>query len=127
MSDTMVLFIWDVREELQEYLREGLRDVKDVDLVFLEEPTEELLLEMAPRVDIAVGWRPTKEFLDAATKMRLFINPGAGIQHHLEPFRDLNLKRSITLVNGHGNSYFTAQHTVTLLLTMMNKVIPHHN
>jgi phosphoglycerate dehydrogenase-like enzyme len=30
-------------------------------------------------------------------------------------------------VNGHGNTYFTAQHTVSLLLALMNKVVPHHN
>ena len=127
MSDTTVLFIWDMREELQRYLRDHLRDIKGVELIFPRDPTEEYLQEAASEADIAVGWRPTREFLNAATEMRLFINPGAGIQHHLEPFRELNQTRSITLVNGHGNSYFTAQHTVTLLLTLMNKVIPHHN
>ncbi|MHA2211527.1 MAG: NAD(P)-dependent oxidoreductase [Candidatus Thorarchaeota archaeon] len=71
--------------------------------------------------------QPTREFLDAACKMRLFINPGAGVQHHLEPFRELNKTRKVILVNGHGNSYFTAQHAVTLLLALMNKIIPHHN
>jgi len=33
----------------------------------------------------------------------------------------------VTLVNGHGNSYFTAQHAVALLLSLTNKIIPHHN
>ncbi|MFW9968173.1 MAG: NAD(P)-dependent oxidoreductase [Candidatus Thorarchaeota archaeon] len=127
MAGTTVLFIWDVRKELQEYLSAGLDSIRDFELVFLKEPTEEALLELAPTADIAIGWKPSKEFLDAATKMQLFINPGAGIQHLLEPFRELNQKRNVTLVNGHSNSYFTAQHTVALLLALMNKVIPHHN
>ncbi|NHJ14699.1 MAG: hypothetical protein EAX95_13550 [Candidatus Thorarchaeota archaeon] len=79
------------------------------------------------KADIVVGWRPTREFLDAAKEMRLFINPGAGVQHHLEAFRELAKDRDIILVNGHGNSYFTAQHAVALLLALSNKLIPHHN
>jgi phosphoglycerate dehydrogenase-like enzyme len=122
-----VLFIWNVREELREFLRNGLEEYPDIKLVFLDDPTEEKLLEEAHEADIVVGWRPTREFLDAATKMRLFINPGAGVQHHLVPFREITKTRNITLVNGHGNSYFTAQHAVALILSLTNKIIPHHN
>ncbi len=127
MARTTVLFIWDVREELREYLIDGLRDVPNVELIFPMEPSEEILLDNALEADIIVGWRPTKDLLMAAAKMRLFINPGAGVQHHLETFRELARNRDVTLVNGHGNSYFTAQHAVALLLTLANKVIPHHN
>ncbi|MHA2303597.1 MAG: hypothetical protein ACXACD_21875, partial [Candidatus Thorarchaeota archaeon] len=102
-------------------------DVHTVRLEFPSAPTDEFLLEAASNAEIVVGWRPTREFLDAACKMRLFINPGAGVQHHLEPFRELNKTRKVILVNGHGNSYFTAQHAVALLLALMNKITPHHN
>ncbi|MHA1931481.1 MAG: NAD(P)-dependent oxidoreductase, partial [Promethearchaeota archaeon] len=44
----------------------------------------------------------------------------------LELFRKENEKRKVFLINGHGNSYFVAQHAVALLLTLMNKIIPHH-
>ncbi|MHA2004851.1 MAG: NAD(P)-dependent oxidoreductase [Candidatus Thorarchaeota archaeon] len=127
MQSPTVLFIWNVREELREFLKNGLNEYPDIKLVFLEDPTEDNLLNEAPEADIVVGWRPTRQFLDAATKMRLFINPGAGVQHHLGPFRELTQKRKVTLVNGHGNSYFTAQHAVALLLSLTNKIIPHHN
>jgi len=127
MAETNVLFIWDVREELQDYLREGLAGVKNLNLIFLEDTSEVNLLKHAPDAHIIIGWRPTREFLDAALMMRLFINPGVGVQHHITTFRELSKTRNITLINGHGNTYFTAQHAVALLLTATNKIIPHHN
>ncbi|MFX0107459.1 MAG: NAD(P)-dependent oxidoreductase [Candidatus Hodarchaeota archaeon] len=127
MASINVLFIWEVREELRNYLSEGLRNCSNVKLLFLKDQSEANLIKEAPRVDIIVGWRPSKNLLDKAERVRLFINPGAGIHHHLERFRELRKTRNITLVNGHGNSYFTAQHAVALLLALSNKVIPHHN
>jgi phosphoglycerate dehydrogenase-like enzyme len=126
MTQTNVLFIWDVRDELKEYLQRGLSDLKDLNLVFLDDVSEGNLLEHAPDAQILVGWRPSRDLLDAATKFRLFINPGVGVQHHLETFRDLTRSRDVILINGHGNTYFTAQHAVALLLALTNKIIPHH-
>jgi len=127
MPITNVLFIWEVRSELQEYLQKGLRDVEDLNLIFLADTSEENLLKNAPEAHIVIGWRPTREFLDLAQNMKLFINPGVGVQHHIDTFRELTQNRDITLINGHGNTYFTAQHAVTLLLAATNKIIPHHN
>ncbi len=127
MNDTNVLFIWKARNELQEYLKKKLESEDHVTLVFPDEIDESQLLKLAPSADILVGWRPSKALLDAAEQMRLFINPGAGVQHHIDAFREINKTRTVTLVNGHGNSYFTAQHGVALLLALANKVIPHHN
>jgi phosphoglycerate dehydrogenase-like enzyme len=121
---TNVLCIWQPRQELLDYLLKGLEG-KDVKLVVPPDLEPEGLLRLAPDADIVLGWRPTPELLDAAARMKLFINPGAGVQHLVPMFRGLG--RPVTLVNGHGNSYFTAQHTVALLLALMNKVIPHHN
>ena len=126
MSMTNVLFIWEVRDELQKYLQDGLKDVENLHLIFLKDTTEENLLKYAPEAHIVIGWRPTREFLDKAINMRLFINPGVGIQHHIDTFRELTQSRDITLINGHGNTYFTAQHAVALLLAITNKIIPHH-
>ncbi len=126
MSLTNVLFIWQVRDELQEYLKNGLKDVKDLNLIFLQDVAEEILLKHAPDAHIVIGWRPTRQFIDAAINMRLFINPGVGVQHHIDTFRELTQTREITLINGHGNTYFTAQHAVALLLSITNKIIPHH-
>jgi phosphoglycerate dehydrogenase-like enzyme len=127
MNNVSILCIWDVPERLQEYLRDGTRHLNGLKLIFPEEAVEEEYLKHAPDVDVIIGWRPTPNLLEQAKKLRLFINPGTGIQHHLQPFRELTKTRDVTLVNGHGNSYFTAQHAVALLLTVLNKVIPHHN
>jgi phosphoglycerate dehydrogenase-like enzyme len=127
MEETTVLFIWKPREELEQYLRKGLESVKKLKLIFPEDATEEEFLKHAPNANIVVGWRPTREFLNAAQNLHLFINPGVGVQHHLEPFREIAKTRDVVLVNGHGNTYFTAQHAVALLLALTNKVVPHHN
>jgi len=120
---TTVLFLWDVPQRLREYLSAGLRGYP-VRLLFPEMAEAEELRRLAPDADVMVGWRPTPELLRAANRLRLFVNPGAGVQHLIEMFRAL--ERPVALVNGHGNSYFAAQHAVALLLALTNRVIPHH-
>ncbi len=104
-----------------------MKALANVNLIFPESLEQDALKKLAPEMDIIVGWRPTPELLSAATRLKLFINPGAGIKHLIEMFTELSQDRQVTLVNGHGNSYFTAQHTVALLLALVNKVVPHHN
>lgn len=125
--ETSVLFIWDVDQRLRSHLKSELRHTPDINLIFPSDPSQENLLKLAPEADIAVGWRPTKEFLLAAERLHLFISPGAGVQHLIDLFRELPHSRKILLANCHGNSYFVAQHAVALLLALMNKIIPHHN
>ena len=127
MRDTNVLFIWNVPEKLQQYLRKGLDDIKELTLVFPENNIEEEFVKHTKDADIIIGWRPSKDVLDTALKLKLFINPGVGVQHLIDTFRELNQTKQIILVNGHGNTYFTAQHAVALLLALTNKIIPHHN
>jgi phosphoglycerate dehydrogenase-like enzyme len=127
MTETKVLFIWDVPDRLKEYFRKALSGIENVDLIFPDVADEENYLRLAPDADIIVGWRPTRELLFKAEKLKVLINPGAGIKHQIDVFRELNESRNVLLVNGHGNSYFTAQHVVGLLLALMNKIVLHHN
>ncbi|MHA1420386.1 MAG: NAD(P)-dependent oxidoreductase, partial [Candidatus Heimdallarchaeaceae archaeon] len=122
-----VLCIWLPNEELKHYLTLGLRDYPQVNLIFPPDTEEETFLKLAPDADIIMGWRPTKELLQTAKKVKLFINPGAGVQHLISLFQEVTKEQSITLVNGHGNSGNTAQHAVALLLALTNKVVLHHN
>ena len=124
--ETTVLFIWQPNERLQKYLETGLQDLP-VRLLFPPDTAEDTYVRLASEADVIVGWRPTKDLLQTAQRLSLFINPGAGVQHLIDLFREINQIRPVTLVNGHGNSYFTAQHAVALLLALSNKVIPHHN
>ena len=121
-----VLFLRPMENRLQDYLYHYLMEVPGVELVFPEEMDRKFLLAQAPTADIMVGWRPSEDLLEAAQKLRVFINPGAGVQHLLPLFRKVCATRDIVLVNGHGNAYFTAQHAVALLLSLTNRVIVHH-
>ncbi len=121
-----VLCIFDVRQELRDYLLKGLEEYPQVRLIFPENTEFDTFMNYAPEADIIIGWRPTEDLLKTAQKLKLFINPGVGVQHLIELFSKITRDREITLVNGHGNTYFTAQHAVALLLSLTNKIIPHH-
>jgi phosphoglycerate dehydrogenase-like enzyme len=129
MGSKKVLFLWNIREELKEYLCSHLSDISELELKFTDNVEEEFTPE-SPHIrnaDIIVGWRPSEQLLQSAQNLKLYINPGVGVQHLIEMFRDITKIRDITLINGHGNTYFTAQSAVALLLALMNKIIPHHN
>jgi phosphoglycerate dehydrogenase-like enzyme len=125
-GEITVCFISDVFDQARDYLINNLKHFDNVKLIFPKDKSEANLLKLAPMADILLGWRPSKKVLASASKLKLFINPGAGVQHLIELFRDINRKQRVLLANGHGNSYFVAQHVVALLLTLMSKTIPHH-
>jgi len=125
MKRIKVFFDWTAENELKDYLRKGLKGT-DAVLIFKDELQESEMDSIVPEINVLVCWRPSQEMLYKAEKLSVIINPGAGVQH-LKPLAPFFSKRDITVVNGHGNSYFTAQHGVALLLTLMNRIIPHHN
>ena len=124
-QSTNVLFLNRHGAELIDYLKRGLGGLA-VDLQLPPDEQRQSLLAMVPSADVLIGWGSDMELLQAATRCRLFINPGTGIKQHLENFRVMREVRPIVLANGHGNSYAVAQHAVALLLALANKVIPHH-
>ncbi|MFX0002005.1 MAG: NAD(P)-dependent oxidoreductase [Candidatus Hodarchaeota archaeon] len=121
-----ICFVSPIPENVRDYLTDHLRKIKNVKIIFRKDSSDEELLNTVSSADVLIGWHPSKKILMNATKLKLFINPGAGIHHLLHLFRDVNQKRKVVLINGHGNSYFVAQHAVALLLSLMNKIIPHH-
>ncbi|MFX1320701.1 MAG: NAD(P)-dependent oxidoreductase [Promethearchaeota archaeon] len=122
----VVCFTFDVSERLKNYLEKQLKNLPQVNLIFPIDVSEKSLIGIVPEADIIVGWRPSRLLLKKSSKLKLYINPGAGVSHLIQLFREINRSRKVLLVNGHGNSYFVAQHAVALLLTMMNKVLEHH-
>ncbi|MFW9822458.1 MAG: NAD(P)-dependent oxidoreductase [Candidatus Thorarchaeota archaeon] len=121
-----VCFISNIPEAVKEYILGKLKPFENIKILFLSGASHKNFVENVKGAQILVGWRPTGKLFTQALKLKLFINPGAGIQHLIELFRNENEKRKVLLINGHGNSYFVAQHAVALLLTLMNKIIPHH-
>jgi phosphoglycerate dehydrogenase-like enzyme len=122
-----ILFIFKVRDEIKNYIIEGLSSIKNLNLIFPENAVDDEILELAPAADLIVGWRPTPELLERAINLKVIINPGVGVQDHIRQYKDLYKTRGITLLNGHGNTYFTAQHAVALLLSLTNRIILHHH
>ena len=122
----IICFISTIPKHVREYLVENLKKINNVRIIFRKDSSEEELLKLVPSADMLIGWRPSNKILKNATKLKLFINPGAGVHHLLQLFHEINKERKVILINGHGNSYFVAQHTVALLLALMNKIIPHH-
>lgn len=120
-----VLLLWDADLKLKRHLAQkaGSR----VNLIFMDKRSENKKEELYRNADAVIGWRADKELLMSAGKLRLFINPGTGIKHHIETFRELNKVRKVKLVNGHGHSYATAQHAIAMLLALTNRVVMHHN
>lgn len=137
MSDSVrhainVLCLWQPRAELLEYLQAGLSGwpVRFISAPDGEEWTgapEAALRPLAPEADVLLGWRPTRALIDAAPRLKAVINPGAGVQHLIEMFAGIQQERDIKLINGHGNAVFTAQTTVTLLLSLLSGTVQHHN
>ncbi len=121
-----ILFIWKVEDELKKYINERLSGINNIRLIFPDNTDEENLLLLCPDAHMIIGWRPTRKLLERAEKLKIFINPGAGIQHLVPLFKEIARTKQVSLINGHGNAYFTAQHGVALLLSLTNKVIPHH-
>ena len=95
--------------------------------IYPPDTEQETYCALAPEADIIIGWGPKKELLEKAENLKLFINPGAGVKHLIELFRVHNKTHDVTVINGHGNSYFTAQHAVAMLMALTNKVVQHHN
>lgn len=128
-QEITVLFTWDVNERLKRYFVQNLENLPHITLIFPSPVSDEILYDIAKEVDIIVGWRRKKiiDLLLAAENLALYINPGTGVQHLIEAFREINRSRTVLLANSHGHSYFTAQHAVALLLALANKVIFHHN
>ncbi len=116
-----VLTLWDVPAKLRKYLQDQLSECAE--LIFPDDFSENNLCRLVGDVDVIIGWRPTISLLKSAQNLKLYINPGAGVEHQVEIFKQFP---QVILVNSHGNSYAVAQHSLAMLLTLVNQIIPHH-
>ena len=124
MPSKVCLFLFKASEKLLDYLKKGTEGLP-LEWRVPEKIDNETLIELGRDAHVFIGWSPPKELLEAAEKLELFINPGVGVRHLMEPFKETGRDKTVTLVNGHGNAYFTAQHAVAMLLALMNQILPH--
>ncbi len=129
VKDINVLFIWDLPRAVRKPLVEQFSNIPQVNFLFAKDYSKnsQELRKLIPKADVIVGWRPSTDLFEIAQKVKLYINPGTGVQRIISLFREVNKTRKVVLVNGHGHAYPCAQHAVALLLTLLNKIIPHHN
>lgn len=131
MNTIHVLFLWSPNEALKKKLQKGLKAAQNLKLWFppssKEKKDRDTFCEShAHKAHIMIGWRPKKEWLEAAKDLKLVINPGTGVQHILPLIKEVNKKRPVVLINGHGHAHLTAQHTLALLLSLSNRTVAHH-
>lgn len=116
-----VLFLHNADEETRNYIQS--RVLPEVQCVFPDEASEEQMLKMARQAEVMVGWRPEEAMLAEAKNLRLFMNPGVGVQHLIPLFRRY---KEVTLANCHGNTPLVAQHALALTLSLTNQIVRHH-
>lgn len=119
-----VAFQWPIEESLRLHFKNSL---PEVEFLFPDSKETEHILELQKEAEVIVGWRISSEKLKGATSLGLFINPGAGIQHLSKNYKEDPPAQKFKIVNSHSNAFNTAQHTVTLCLTLLNRILPHHN
>lgn len=118
-----VLCIWPVSADVRATLERGLHGA--VELITPGDVDEDRLVALAREgVDAILGWRLTKRVVEAAgDRLRLVLNPGAGVRHLREPLAE---RDDVTVCNSHGNAQLTAEHTVALILAAIKRIPQHH-
>ncbi len=120
MAYMKVLMMWQVPAHLRTYFAEHLDKSIEMVIPRTDDPSE--LISLAGDVEAMVGWRPSPALFDAAPKCRMLQIPGVGVQHLTSL---LQRYPQITLCNNHDNTYFTAQHALSMLLALTNRIITH--
>ncbi|MFT7589087.1 MAG: phosphoglycerate dehydrogenase-like enzyme, partial [Limisphaerales bacterium] len=117
-----VLFQYQPKEEVVAYIKSKVHP--DTKLAFGDSGNLNQLLSLAGEAEVLVGWSMPEGLLSKLSKLKVFINPGAGINRltidldgRIPPF---------PIVNSHDNTVLTAQHAVSLLLAVSSQVVVHH-
>ncbi len=127
-----VLFIWEVREKLRNYLQDHPLKSETMEFIFLtKDELEAATIEAPENIQATVGWVGYQPFLDKLFRqfinIQLIIHPAAGVDKAIPFVKSLHSNHNISLCNSYGHTYFTAQHAVGMLLTLCNRLLLHHN
>ncbi len=113
-----VLYGLRVSPELKKYYRDKLPE--EIDLIFPAEINEEILLSLAPDVEVLVAYKLSSTFLEKAEKLRHIQVPWTGSE--TLDFELLRKYPHITVSNSHSNSLAIAEHAVSLLLSAAKRI-----
>ncbi len=114
-----VLFCHRVTPVLRDHYRSSLPG--GIELIFPDDLSDSELLKYGPDIEVAVGYKFSKTFLDRAQKLRHIQIPWTGVET-----LDFELMRQypdITISNSHSNSLAIAEHAVALLLSAAKKIV----
>ncbi len=117
-----VLFTNKYDADTRAFLRERLK--KAASVYFFEAGKEDAPADVLKKAEVIVGWVPIKPLLERAENCVLFQTPSVGVSgKRLEFFRE---HPEIKIANSHANAYAVAQHSLALLLSLCNRIIPYH-
>lgn len=115
------VFAVDADDALRAHLRSNVR--QDVELVFPISKAKEEVLAAADGASAVVGIRYLEEILHRNAGIRLVQVPWAGVEGPAAILRD---HPDVLLANSHANAYATAQYGVSMLLALVNQLVPAH-
>lgn len=118
---TTILFAIDPSQKILDYLRNELGD--RIRTIVPDDFEESTLRRHAAEADMVIGPRHLAAVLDAGPNIRLVQIPWAGVEDFVPTVR---AHPGVHLANSHGNAYATAQYAVTLLLALVNRIVPAH-
>ncbi|MDH5401569.1 MAG: hypothetical protein OEZ01_03010 [Candidatus Heimdallarchaeota archaeon] len=128
MGIVKILFIYHVDDEVRSIISAGLEDVENkIQLIYPEDLSKGNLELLGRDADCIIGRGPWLELLENADKLKLYIQPGTGIDRLSITMKNYSKYKDIIITNIHGSAYSCAQHSVAMLLTLTNKLFDHHN
>ncbi|MFX1286641.1 MAG: 2-hydroxyacid dehydrogenase [Promethearchaeota archaeon] len=113
-----VLFALRVSPEMKDYYREQLSE--EIDLIFPTEINDEILLSIAPDVEVLVAYKLSSVFMEKAEKLKHIQVPWTGSE--TLDFELLRKYPHITVSNSHSNSLAIAEHAVSLLVSAAKRI-----
>ncbi|MFX0016462.1 MAG: 2-hydroxyacid dehydrogenase [Promethearchaeota archaeon] len=113
-----VLFGLRIPPELQKHYRDNIPE--NIDLIFPEVITDDILLEFAPTIDVLVAYQLSQGFMEKVEKLKHIQVPWTGSE--TLDFSLLKQYPHITVSNSHSNSLAIAEHAISLLLSAAKRI-----
>ncbi|MFX0123100.1 MAG: 2-hydroxyacid dehydrogenase [Candidatus Hodarchaeota archaeon] len=113
-----VLYGLRVSPELKRHYRDKLP--KEIELIFPAEINDEILLSLAPKVEVLVAYKLSSTFMEKAEKLKHIQVPWTGSE--TLDFELLKKYPHITVSNSHSNSLAIAEHAISLLISGAKRI-----